>query len=109
MFILTKILGFIMIKKLKVLRLIFINLSQYCCYCRPECVCTSLVEKSLKLSLATFSNVFTTLAFSCENSFALSLACCIDDFYASIVANIALFATLVAATVLSVILLTALV
>ena len=67
--------GFYYYKKLRVNRLIFINLSQCCAYCRLECVSTSL-EKSLKLSLAAFSNVFATLAFSRENSFALSLACC---------------------------------
>ena len=100
--------GFYYDKKIRVDRSIFINLSQYCAYCRPECVCTSLVEKSLKLSLATFSNVFATLAFSRENSFALSLACCTDVFTASIVANMLLFANLVATIVLSVKLLTAL-
>jgi hypothetical protein len=73
-------------KKLRVDRLIFINLSQCCAYCRLECVSTSL-EKSLKLSLAAFSNVFATLAFSRENSFASSLACCIVFFHASIDAN----------------------
>ena len=76
-------------------------------HCRLECVSTSF-EKSLKLSLAAFSNVFATLAFSRENSFALSLACCIEFFYASIDANSALFANLVATIVLSLILLTAL-
>src|SRR5213596_4332944 len=81
-----QILGFITLKKLRVSRLTLINLSQYCAYCRPECVCTSLVGKSLKLSFATFSNVFAILAFNRENSFALSLACCTDVFTASIVA-----------------------
>ena len=78
--------GFYYYKKLRVGRLVFINLSQCCAYCRLECVSTSL-EKSLKLSLAAFSNVFATLAFSRENSFALSLACCIEFFHASIDAN----------------------
>ncbi|MDW0139528.1 MAG: hypothetical protein QOK86_07290 [Nitrososphaeraceae archaeon] len=94
--------GFIIIKKLRVDRLIFVNLSRCCAYCRPS------LEKSLKLSLAAFSNVFATLAFSRENSFALSLACCIEFFHASIDANSALFANLVAAIVLSMVLLTAL-
>ena len=90
------------IKKLRVDRLIFVNLSQCCAYF------VSSLEKSLKLSLAAFSNVFATLAFSRENSFALSLACCIEFFHASIDANRLLFANLVATIVLSVILLTAL-
>ena len=89
-------------KKFRVNRLIFINLSQCGAYYRPS------LEKFLKLSLATFSNVFATLAFSRENSFALSLACCSEFFHASMDANSSLFANLVAAIVLSVILLTAL-
>jgi hypothetical protein len=104
----NEFIGFYYDKKIRVDRSIFINRSQYCAYCRPECVCTSLVEKSLKLSLATFSNVFATLALSRENSFALSLACCTDVLTASIVANMLLFANLVATIVQSVKLLTAL-
>src|SRR4026209_1810691 len=73
-------------KKLRVDRLIFINLSQCCAYSRLERLSTSL-EKSLKLSLAVFSNVFATLVLSLENSTALSLACCIEFFHASILAN----------------------
>ena len=73
-------------KKLRVDRLIFINLSQCCAYSRLERLSYSF-EKSLKLSLAVFSNVFATLVLSLENSTALSLACCIEFFHASILAN----------------------
>lgn len=83
-------------------RLILVNLSRCCAYSRPS------LEKFLRLSLAAFTNVFATLAFSRENSFVLSLACCIEFFHASIDAKTALFANLVATIVLSVMLLTAL-
>ena len=72
------------------------------------CDCISVFEKSRKLSFATFSNVLAKFALRRENSLALSLACCKDVFQASIEANSTLFATLLDAIVLSVILLTVL-
>lgn len=63
---------------------------------------------SLRVSLAEFSKFLAKFAFNRENSIALSLVCCIVFFQAFILANMTLFANLVAAIVLSVILLTVL-